>query len=49
MTSVLSRIVNNLDEQIHKIKCKNELDNNNFETCGIKCEDCDCSLEYRNF
>ena len=33
MASTLSNLVNNLSERIHRIKCKNEHDDNKCETC----------------
>ena len=36
MASSLSNLVNNLAEEIHKIKCKYGHDNKKRETCGIK-------------
>ena len=49
MPCSLSNVIHNLDEGIHKIKCKYGHDNKNCETCGIKCKDCVCFLEYINF
>ena len=48
MTSSLSNFVNNFIEGIHKIKCKYEHDNRKCDTCGIKCKNCECFLEYTN-
>ena len=39
MASSVSNLVNNLTEEIHKIKCKNEHCNKTCETCGIKYKD----------
>ena len=36
MASSLSNLVNNLSEVIHKIKCRYEHDDNNYDTCRIK-------------
>ena len=49
MASSLSNLVNNLSEEIHKIKCKYRHDNKNCETCRIKYKYCGCFLEYANF
>ena len=43
--SLLSNLVNNLAERIHKIECKNEHDNKKDKTCGIKYKDCECGIE----
>ena len=48
MASLLSILVNNLSEGIHRIKCKFGHDDEKCETCGIKYEYCDCFLEYIN-
>ena len=47
IASSLSDLVNNLAEEIHKIKCKYR-HNKKCETCGVKCKDCECCLEYTN-
>ena len=44
----LSNLVNNLAEEIHKIKCKYGRYDKIFETWGIKYKDCECCLEYTN-
>ena len=49
MASSLSNLVNNLVEEIHKIKCKNEHDNKKCETHEIKYKDCECFLQCTNF
>ena len=49
MASLLSNLVNNLSEGIHKIKCKHEHEDKKCETCGVKYKYCDCFLEYTNF
>ena len=49
MASLLSKLVINLSEGIHRIKCKYRHDDKKFETCGIKYKYCDCFLEYTNF
>ena len=49
MASLLSNLVNNLSEEIHKIKCKHRHEDKKCETCGIKYKYCDCFLEYTNF
>ena len=49
MASSLSNLVNNLPEEIHRIKCKCRHDDKKCETCGIKYKYCDCFLEYASF
>ena len=49
MASLLSNLVNNLTEGIHKIKCKCRHDDKKCETCGIKYRDYDYCLEHMNF
>ena len=49
MTSLLSNLVNNLSEEIYKIKCKFTRDDKKCETCRIKYKYCDCFLEYTIF
>ena len=49
MASSLSNLVNNLSEEIHKIKCKHGHDDKKCETCRIKYKYCNCFLEYTNF
>ena len=46
-TSSLSNLVDNFAERVH-YKYKYGHDNKKFETCGIKCKDCECCLEYIN-
>ena len=36
MVSLLSNLVNNLSERIHRIKCKYGHDDKKCEPCGIK-------------
>ena len=48
MTSLLSSLVNNLSEGVHRIKYKFGNDEKNV-TCGIKYKYCYCFLEYINF
>ena len=48
MASSLSNFVDNIAEGIHKTKCKYGHDNEKYEICGMKYEDCDCCLEYIN-
>ena len=48
MTSLLSNLVNNLSEGIHKIKCKYRYGDKKCETCRIKYKYCDCCVEYIN-
>ena len=45
MASLLSNLVGNLAEGVHKIKCKHGHDNKKCETCGIKYKDCERHLE----
>ena len=47
MASLLSVLVNNLAEGIHKIKRKYGHDNKKFETCGVKYKDCKCFRKYK--
>ena len=49
MASSLSNIVNNLSEEIHRIKCKYGHDDKNCETCEVKYKYWDCFLEYTKF
>ena len=49
MTSLLSNLVNNLAEGIHKMKCKYEHNNKKCETFRIKYKYCVCFLEYTSF
>ena len=49
MASSLSNLVNNLSEEIHRIKCKFGHDEEKCATFGIKYKYCDCFLEYINF
>ena len=49
MASLLSNIVNNLSEGIHKTNCKFEHNIKKCEICRIKCKYCGCFLEYTNF
>ena len=49
MASLLSNLVNNLSERIHKIKCKYGHNDKKCETSGVKYKYSDCSLEYINF
>ena len=49
MASSLSNPVNNLSEEIHRIKCQFGHNNKKCETCKIKYKYCDCFLEYTNF
>ena len=48
MASSLSNLVNNLPEELHRIKCKLGHDDAKCETCGITFKYCDCFLEYTN-
>ena len=49
MASSLSNLVNNLSEEIQKIKCKYGHGDKKREICGIKCKYCDYFLKYINF
>ena len=49
MSSSLTNLVNNLCEEIHKIKCKFRHDDRKHERCKIKYKYCNCFLEYTNF
>ena len=49
MGSLLSNLLNNFCEGIHRVKFKSEQDNKKSETCKIKYKYCDCFLEYTNF
>ena len=49
MASSLSKLVNNLSEGIHKIKCKYRHDNKKCESCRITYKYCDCFLDNTNF
>ena len=49
MASSLSNLVNNLSEEIHKIKCKYRHNDKKCEICGIEYNHCDCFLDYTNF
>ena len=46
MASSLRNLVNNLSEEIHKIKCKYGHDDKKCETCGNKYKYCNCFVEY---
>ena len=46
MASLLSNIVNSFSEGIHRIKSKFRHNYKKCERYGIKCEYCDCFLEY---
>ena len=48
MASLLSNIVNNLLETIHKIKFESGNDGKKCEACEITNEVWNCSLEYTN-
>ena len=49
MGSLLSNLVVNLAEGIHKIKFKYRHNDKKYETWGIRYKDCNCFLEYTNF
>ena len=44
MASSLSNLVNNLSEEIHRIKCKCGHDDQKCENCEIKYNYCECFL-----
>ena len=48
IASSLSNCVNNLVEEIHKIKCKLGDGNEKCKACGVKYKDCECCLRYTN-
>ena len=49
MASLLSNLVNNLSERLHRIKCNLGQYGRKCETWRIKYKYCDCFLEYTNF
>ena len=49
MASLLSNLVKNLSDGIHRIQCKVGHDDKKCETYAIKYKYCDCFLEYKNF
>ena len=49
MGSSLSNLVNNLSEEIHRIKYKFGQDDKKCEICGIRYKYCDSFLKYKNF
>ena len=49
MANSWSNLVNNVSEEIHRIKCKIGHDNKKFATWGTEYTYCDCFLEYTNF
>ena len=49
MQSLLSNLVNNLCEEIHRTKSKFGHDDKKCETCEIRYKYCDCFFEYTNF
>ena len=49
MVSSLSKLANNLSEEIHRIKCNFGHNDKKCETCGIKYKYCDCFFVYMNF
>ena len=49
MASLLSNLVHNVFEGIHRIRCKYRYDDDKCEICRIKYKYCDCFLEYKNF
>ena len=49
MANLLSNLVNNISERIHKIKYKHEHDDKICGTCGIKYKYCNCFQEYTDF
>ena len=49
MASLLSNLVNNLSDGIHRIQCKLGHDDKKCETYAIKYKYCGYFLEYKNF
>ena len=49
MASLLSNLVSNKSERLHRIKCKLGRDDKKCETCGIKYKYCHCFPECTNF
>ena len=49
MVSLLSNLVNNLYEGLHRITCKFWHEDKKWETCRIKYKYYECFLEYTNF
>ena len=49
IASLLSNLVNNLSDGIHRIKWKFGHNDTKCKTCGIKYKYCGCFLEYINF
>ena len=45
MASSLSNLVDNITEEVHKVKCKYGHFYRKCEMCGIKYKDCGCCLE----
>ena len=48
MAKSVTNLVNNLSEEIHKIKWKYRHDDKKCETCRINYNYCNCFLEYTN-
>ena len=46
MANILSNLVDNLSEGIHRIQCKYGHDDKKCKTCRIKYKYYDCFLEY---
>ena len=46
MGSLLSNRVNNIAHGIHKLNVNTGRMIKKYETCGIKCKDCQCFFEY---
>ena len=49
MATSSSNLVNNLCEEIHRMKCKYILLEKKYETCGIRYKYCVCFFEQTNF
>ena len=49
MADLLSNLVNNLSERIHKTKCNYAQDDKKCKICGITYKVCNCFVEYINF
>ena len=46
---LLSNLVNNLSEGIHRIKCKYGYNYKKYQSCRVTYEVCNCFLEYTKF
>ena len=48
-SSISSNLVNNLSEEVHRVKCKYRHDDRKCETCRTKYKYCNCFLKFTNF